>query len=256
MAYRILFILLLLPLIAQAESIPDYAANYLVKINGIQAGELRQSLSTVNDDLRRFESVSQAKGVFSFFKPDVVTETSLWSRFNNKIRPKRYVYERSGGKKEKFLSMDFDWPEGQVHIDDHKQPWTLSIPAETQDKLAYQLTLMEDLRSQQTRFEYQIADGGRLKHYEIVVLAEEVVNTPLGKINTVKLKRHRDRQGDRETTLWCAPALSFLPVKLEHIEKDGTVFTALIRQLKGFAQQDTAFSPQHAPATNNPFRVP
>jgi hypothetical protein len=95
----------------------------------------------------------------------------------------------------------------------------------------------------QKTFNYLIADGGRLKHYQIKRLEQETITTPLGSINTVKFKRQRDRDSDkdRETTLWCAPELNYLPVKLEHIEKDGTKFTAVLRRVEGISK--SAFTP-------------
>ena len=245
-------LLLFLPLWASAQQIPDFSANYLVKLDGIQAGELKRTLTTVNADIRRFTSVSRAKGIFRLFKPDVIEETSLWHKVDGKVRPTQYLYERTGGDKERYLRMDFDWQHKEVHIDDHKHPWTLDISSHTLDKLIYQLTLMNDLAAHKTSLSYEIADGGKLKTYTIDVLGMEKVTTPLGKIEAVKLKRHRDHPKDRQTTLWCAPALDYLPVKLEHIEKDGTVFTALIRLLKGMDTKD-AFETEQTPETTTVF---
>ncbi|KAJ0336341.1 hypothetical protein COL154_014362, partial [Colletotrichum chrysophilum] len=213
-------LLLIVPLWASAQEIPDFSANYLVQLDGIQAGELKRSLTTVSPNLRRFTSVSQAKGVFSLFKPDVIEETSLWHEVNGRVRPSQYLYERTGGDNDRYLRMDFDWSDKLVHIDDHKHPWTLDISGQTLDKLVYQLTLMDDLAAHKTSLSYEIADGGKLKTYTIDVLGKEKVTTPLGKIEAIKLMRHRDHPKDRQTTLWCAPALDYLPVKLEHVEKD------------------------------------
>lgn len=236
------FLLFIVPFGLLAQDIPDFSANYLVQLNGLQAGELKRSLSTDLNGLRTFKSQTQAKGVFAFFKPDLVEETSIWQRHSDTIRPKSYLYQRTGGKKDKFLSLDFDWPNQRVHIDDKKHPWTLNIEPNTLDKLVYQLNLMSDLaddtRHTQTRFSYRIADGGKLKTYDIDILDTETIITPLGKIETIKLLRHRAKSKGRQTTLWCAPSLNYLPIKLEHIEKGGSVFTAVLRRLKGIDTTD------------------
>lgn len=224
-----------------AQDIPDFSANYLVRLNGIQAGELKRSLETQESGLRRFYSVSQAKGVFSFFKPDLIEETSIWQPYKGNVKPQRYVYQRSGGKKDKTLEMDFDWQQQIVSIDDRKHPWQLELEPGTLDKLVYQISLMQDLERGIESIDYRIADGGKLKTYHIVVLGKETITTPMGNIETIKLTRQREKAGDRETTLWCAPALNYLPVKLEHIEDD-TSFTAVLRRLKGI-ESDTAFTP-------------
>ncbi|WP_273152306.1 DUF3108 domain-containing protein [Methylophaga thiooxydans] len=234
-----------------AQEIPDFSANYLVRLNGIQAGELKRSLETQESGLKRFYSVSQAKGVFSFFKPDLIEETSIWQPNNGNVKPHSYVYQRSGGKKDKTLAMDFDWQKNLVSIDDKKHPWQLELEPGTLDKLVYQISLMKDLKRGIKSIDYRIADGGKLKTYHITVLGKETITTPMGHIETIKLTRHREKPSDRETTLWCAPALNYLPVKLEHIEDD-TSFTAVLRRLKGI-DTDTAFTPlQSANAITQP----
>ncbi len=241
---------ILLSIISQcvlAQDIPDFSANYLVRLNGLQAGELKQELSTNNDNIRIFKSATQAKGVFAYFKPDLVEETSHWQYKDSAILPQSYLYQRTGGKKEKYLSLNFDWLNMQVFIDDKKQPWQLQLEENTLDKLVYQLALMSDLTENKTNLNYRIADGGKLKNYKILILGEELIATPLGNIHTIKLKRERTRSKGRETTLWCAPVLNYLPVRLEHTEKGGSLFTAELRRLKGISTEN-AFTPISAHA--------
>ena len=81
---------------------------------------------------------------------------------------------------------------------------------------------------------YTIADGGKIKDYNFEILGEETLSTPLGKLDTVKLERHKPNSR-RKSTLWCAKKLEFLPVKVENVEKDGRITTALIKSLDGIA---------------------
>lgn len=224
-----------------AETLPDFQASYVVRLNGIQAGELETKLETQASGLRRYSSYSRAKGLFSLLKPDIVEETSIWRDHDNEIQPQHYLYERSGGKKEKRLEMEFDWQQAVVHIDDRQHPWQLELEPGTLDKLVYQFSLMRDLEQGRRDLSYRIADGGRLKTYQMRVLGEETIVTPLGQIHTVKLRRDRDKPSDRQTTLWCAPALGYLPVRLQH-EEDSTVFTAELNMLDGI-DMNGAFTP-------------
>lgn len=218
---------------AQSVTIPDFSANYQVHLNGLQAGELKRSLQSQADGKRLFKSETQAKGVFAFFKPEKIVETSLWLWNKNFVQPQTYIYSRKGGKKDKEVHLDFDWPDNSVHINDGEQPWSLKLRPRTLDKLVYQIALMSDLAKDKQKFRYNIADGGKIKIYDITILGEEVVTTPLGQFTAIKLLRKREGKKERKTTLWCAPSLNYLPVQLEHIEKDGTVFTATIRTLEG-----------------------
>ena len=218
---------------AQAQSISDFSANYKVSLNGLSAGELKRILTTDENGVRTFNSQSQAKGVFAFFKPDLIEETSVWILEDNQIRPQSYVYQRTGGKKDKFLKLDFDWSNQLISVNDKKQSWSLDSEEYTLDKLIYQLALMRDLQRDKKELSYQVTDGEKLKTYNISILGMETILTPLGKIEAIKLKRIRNDEKARQTTLWCAPTLNYLPVRIEHIEKDGTTFTAELRRLKG-----------------------
>lgn len=245
MRYFFYFVLLFMSSMTCAQELDDYSAKYEIEMNGLQAGELTQQLETLTDGLHRFRSATKAKGVIAVFRRDTVKETSLWTVSRQQIKPRQYLYQRSGGKKDKYLRMDFDWRENSVHIDDKVHPWDLEIETGTLEKHIYQVQLRLDLlqNPEQNMFNYLIADGGRIKHYQIERLEQETITTPLGKIATVKFKRQRDRDSDkdRETTLWCAPELNYLPVKLEHIEKDGTKFTAVLRRIEGLSK--SAFKP-------------
>lgn len=234
MKYTAIFIFgLLCSFSVMAKPLPDFEANYLVELNGIQAGELVQTLSSPTSDMRRLHTRTQARGVFAMFRSDVIEESSLWSYHQNKVRPYLYRYARTGGKKDKRLQLDFDWSANQVRIDDEEYPWELELQPATLDKMVYQLQIMHDLANGETDLDYLIADGGQLKTYEIIIEGTELIQTPLGTIKAIKLTRERDPESDRKTTLWCAPGLNYLPVKLEHVEKDNSRFTAILRQLKG-----------------------
>ena len=224
-------------------TLPDFSANYSVKLNGIQAGELKRRLITDNEGQRIFISETQAKGVFAFFKPEKITETSKWRLNEQTIQPQHYSYLRRGGKKDKTVLLDFDWSAQRLHINDKQYPWSLDLAPRTLDKLVYQLALMADLARDKHKLSYKIADGGRLKTYNIIQLGQETITTPLGKITNIKLTRIRVMSNELSTFLLCAPELIYLPVQLEHTEKDGTVFTATLRRLTGIDTKGVFESP-------------
>ena len=76
---------------------------------------------------------------------------------------------------------------------------------------------------------YVIADGGRLKHYEFEVIGEEVIDTPVGQLNTIKATRVRDNR-DRTSTFWLAKDYDFMLVRFQQLEADGDGFELLLRE--------------------------
>lgn len=256
MMFRLLlsFLIISVSPVTLANSVADFEAVYEVGLNGLNVGELKQTLETLDDGTQELFSRTKAKGVFKLIKSDVIRETSAVTMTDGEVRPEQYIYDRSDSDKDKHIELNFDWSAGEVAIDDEKHPWVLDIKDDTHDKHAYQLQLMLDLQADTESLTYQIADGGKIKTYDIAILGRETVTTPLGRIETIKLRRERDADSERETTLWCAPALGNLPVRLEHIEKDDSRFIAVIKELKG---RDTsvfekkANKPQSAPFGGN-----
>ena len=175
MRYFSYLVLLFMSATVCAQDLADYSAQYEIQMNGLQAGELNQQLETLTDGLHRFRSATKAKGVVALFKRDTVKETSLWTLSQQQIKPRQYLYQRNGGKKDKYLRMDFDWRNRSVHIDDKVHPWDLEIENGTLEKHVYQVQLRLDLlqNPQQKTFNYLIADGGHLKHYQIKRLEQE-----------------------------------------------------------------------------------
>jgi hypothetical protein len=149
-----------------------------------------------------------------------ITETShmLWNPQHNKVEPLHYVYKRRGLGKDRDADLRFDWDKKTVANHVQKSNWQMSIVEKVQDKLSYQLQLQQDFIAGKEKFSYKIADGGHLKEYKFEKIGEEVLDTPLGKVKTVKVKRSRDND-KRVTYAWLAKDWSYMLVRLEQEEK-------------------------------------
>ena len=99
------------------------------------------------------------------------------------------------------------------------------------DKLLYQLVIMIDLKAGYIPEKYVIADGGKIKEYTFEYIEDEIIKTPIGDLNTMKLSRYKKNK--QETFLWCAYDLDFLPVKVITKENDGRLSKAIIKSIEG-----------------------
>ena len=190
------------------------------------SGEVERSLSKTADGKWLFRTFANTM-VASIDESSVVT-------FNNReVIPLEYLYKKKvlGRKREAKLS--FNWPEMSVKNNVDDKPWKMTIPAHTQDKLSYQLQMRIDLKSgKRGPFTYKIADGGRLKEYDFKVVGEEVIQSPLGKFETIKVEMDRGPNATRETFIWYAPALDFMIVKLKQTEADGKVYALHLKSME------------------------
>ncbi len=231
-AFFVLALISSIPPIHAAEPLPAFEARYELRRNGIFLGEMTRSLQREDGGAWRFVSRSRTRGFIAWLFPDRIVEESLWRYETGRPRPERYRYRHDGRRKHRRVEIRFDW---QRHLALHTvndDPWRLRIPDGAQDKLVYQLTLMLDLADGVEAPEYRIADGGRLKDYRFRRLAEETLETPLGRLRTIRLVRLDDK---RRTTIWCAPAYRYLPVRIAQTDTDGSRLVLDIARINGLS---------------------
>lgn len=230
-----LLALFCLPSAAHAEDGPllrPFTAVYTVHRDDIGViGENQRTLSTGKDGRYVYESVARATGWVAWMFKDEVVERSTWTYADSHIRPLEYIYDRSRGRTQRRVRLAFDWERKLVTNTIGKDAWRMPIPEGAQDKLVYQLSLMRDMqRPNRPSLTYRIADGGTLKTYQFAVLGEEDISTPLGKLRTIKIERINDK---RDTTVWLAPRLQYLPVRIRQTDKDGSELSMQLKSLAG-----------------------
>ncbi|MDX1320371.1 MAG: DUF3108 domain-containing protein, partial [Oceanospirillum sp.] len=101
------------------------------------------------------------------------------------------------------------------------KPWKMDIPVNAQDLLSYQLKLRYDLMQnpEQKQFQYPVADGGKIKFFTFRVVGEEVLKTPMGRLNTIKLESLRHSKMDVEHLVWLAKDWDNLLLRIEAVRR-------------------------------------
>ncbi len=218
--------------VAQAAPVFDpepFEAYFELEVRGFTVGETVWRVRRVSDGFI-YETRTKATGFAAVFGEKQVVERSEWKRIGDDIKPASYHYERSG-RPDKTTAVAFDWNTGIVQSTRRGRTSRMPVPVDTLDKLGYMLVLMEDLKAGKRSVRYHIADGkDRMKVYELKVVAEEMMKTALGTLGVLKIVRDR-KDDDRETTIWVAPELDFMPVRIEHQERGDESVTIRIRSL-------------------------
>ena len=220
---------------AQAESVADlpvFEAEYVLYAKNTKAARVVRSLARLDDGSYEYSSETKTTGLISLFKKVHIVETSRLMVQGRLLQPVYYSYKRTGDRKKRDVSIEFNRDAKKIKNTINGDFWHLPMEPAVMDKLLYQLAIMYDLQNGRTPASYRIADGGGVKTYSFEKLGEEVVETPLGSFNTVKMLRHKPGSS-RKSVFWCAPDLKFLQVKVEHTEKDGSTTVAVLKSLQG-----------------------
>ena len=161
-----------------------------------------------------------------------IQESSQFSWQRCSPKPSAYLYERKGLlKRKKILLQTFNWKNQQVTSNSGKTSSSFHLPEQSTDKLSYQLAIRCDLKHGNTALDYQVVDKKRIKQYSFKIIGDELLETPLGILKTVKVERIRDAN-ERQTFLWFAKELDYLLVKLEQNDTGANHYVINIKALQ------------------------
>ncbi len=209
---RILITVLLLACTAavNADSLKPYKAIYSTKVRGISA-EMEQTLS--KNDQQQWQVRSYASILFAS-----VEERATFTEAEHQLTPLSYDYiNKMSSKRNSELAFN---PEQKTVIDRLHSKTPLKLPESSYDKISFQTQLMLDLLntpdfSQKT---YHLVDRTKYKTYEVIKLGEEMINTPLGRFNAVKLEQRRPGK-DKYTLLWLAKDWDYFLLRIVRIDE-------------------------------------
>ncbi|MCI0401694.1 MAG: DUF3108 domain-containing protein [Gammaproteobacteria bacterium] len=209
-----------------------FEATYALQRHGVKVGEMTRTLAAADNGEYIFQSLSQTTGLAALFYKVRVFEETRWTYAGHEIHPSAYQYHQSRWNKVRNVSLEYDWVTREIRGTNGDTPWQLPLRPNIFDELLYQYVLMQDLQAGKRNLSYQIVAGGIIKTYDITLLGEEVIDTPVGKLRTLKLQRQKPGS-HRKTTVWCSTKLHYLAVRLEQVDDDGKVSTILIEKLRG-----------------------
>lgn len=229
----LLYLLLCTQICVAENEVPGFfEVNYTLYSNDMEVGLMERRFFQKEDGKYAFRSESKTTGFIALLKKVHILEVSNWDFIESSFTPLHYTYNRTKGKKKRDVEINFNWDKQKIVNRVNDSTWHMQTQAGVLDKLLYQLTIMSDLKSGVIPESYFIADGGKIKEYKFEHITDEVIKTPLGEFNTIKLARHK-LNSKQETYLWCAYDLDFLPVKVINTEKDDRLSTAIIKSIKG-----------------------
>ena len=221
-----LFCLLNTPLLATETAPPltllPYQASYSATFNGmpIEAG---RELMKLERGYRLETSASNFLGK--------MRETELFHLdAEGHIRIDGYTSKRSffGSKRKEKLVIDHQHNKA-IYTRKKKRRETILQP-DYLGPISYQLQLRRDLAQPDSPLKYTVISHGKVKRYQFERLGDEVINTGLGDVSALKIRRVRDNK-DRETIFWMAEEFAYLPVKVWQREEDGESYEMILKSL-------------------------
>ena len=224
-------LLLLTPSLAFASlPVKPFTAHYKVYARGIPAGVGVIALRATGNDRYRMSSALHATGLVRLFLHDQIHEQAQGRIVNDRVEPSHYRFQRSGGSKKELNQYTFHWRREQVIARHDNHEITLKLSPRVVDPLSLYLQVMTDLSRGLRVNRYSLIDDAKLKTYHVRRTGRPVLDTPLGKLRTVRIERHSPGSS-RRTVFWFAPAYDYLPVQVSQFKNGTENFRMVIQRV-------------------------
>lgn len=201
---------------------------YETSMNGIVMVEV---VARLEHDGRTYSVVSdgKGKGLYSLIRSGALMRSSKGTVTPAGLRPDEFRDKR-GDRPEKIAR--FDWVKGVVQQGEEgkMEVRTMESPAAMSDRLAFFWTFAFRPPSGKELF-FVVADGGTLDNFRFTLAGTEVLKTPAGDIEALKLVKVPDPGDDRGTEIWLATKRNYLPVRMLVVEKDGTRYDQVVTSI-------------------------
>jgi hypothetical protein len=143
------------------------------------------------------------------------------------LRPESYVESRNGKVKR---SARFDWDSKQATLVDGEKSKIVALPEGTWDTTSFGYNFAFT-RPQVSELLVNLTDGRRIKAYRYAVVGREQLETEIGTLDTLRVKRVLAGDDKRTFEVWLAVERHYAPVRMRYAEKDGAVFDSVVTKL-------------------------
>ncbi len=206
---------LLNPLASAADRLPvtPYQARYEVYASGFAVGQAVITLIATGPESYQMRSEVRPNGLVALFASSRIDEQASGEVHKGAIQPQQYERVLDAGRKSSRMHAQFDWAAGEIRARYDADQAILPLTPDVLDPLSLQLAVMSDMQRGQIPSQYRMVDRTEIKTYLIRQQGEEILETSLGSLRTLRINQYTPGK-TRMTTFWVAPELQYLPVRI------------------------------------------
>jgi hypothetical protein len=213
-----------------AVELRPYEVVYEFSTHGFTAGTVSLTLRRESPDVWTYVSKSQPHGLFQLVHSAARTISSRMTIDQRGVRPLLST-DTEHGERAPQSEVHFDWAANRATGKVEGQAIDMELRPGVQDDLSAQIALIHALGQQQTPASVAVFDKAGIREYAYTHVGAETLQTPLGELATVIYRTQR-ANASRSTRYWCAPALGYIPVRVEQRRLDKVEWTMTLRSLE------------------------
>jgi hypothetical protein len=208
--------------------------------NVVRAGKAEMEVrnETGSDGRAVYHIISRARSaglVKRFYKVSDTVESVIDGK---NLRSLSYRLDQNHGKRHRKRTMTFNPEEGTVLVVNNTQRATYSVPDDAQDALSslYYVRSRTDFTVGKPIL-VNVHEDGKTWAVEVHTLGKELIKTPAGEFNTVKLKTYPKYEGvfqnKGEIFIWLTDDSRRVPVLMKSTISIGSIVSTLVEMKTG-----------------------
>lgn len=166
-------------------------------------------------------------------------EESVFAWRDCRPRTDHYIHEFKGFGRHRWHHMEFYRHPPRVINKSDEEKVEYAIENDTLDDLTMLLTAGCALENGDTIYQASSAYGDEVRDNHFEVIDRERINTPAGEVDTLVVQKKRDKDSERRTLFWVAPAMEYMVVRAKHIENPALFGELVLIDYEGPGEEAT-----------------
>lgn len=160
-----------------------------------------------------------------------LNEESILEMKGCQAQPLRYTSKRGNIFRKREKTIDFDWKQHVARYNDEGDKGEFKLVADTVDPMSVFLRIACQLTADLGVLHYLETDDNHIETREYRTLGKEIIDTPSGKIETVRIEKvHKNKK--RHTYLWLMTSNPVVVVRARQTDTDGSQYSLDLTQWK------------------------
>lgn len=233
--------------VAGAAELPaQLNLEYSFSYEGIELGRASKQLRRDADGRYRHSVWVRPTGMARALTSVSWHEDGEFEVRGKELRPLRYKEIRKGDRRAYEHEAVFDYGKKSLRFINGD---SVPLAPGTQDQGSIVYSMMLDPLTRPGRRDVMVTDGHEVEPYQLVYVGTETLRTPMGRLDTIVIKRLSARQLEREREcraqqraeedcpiddflVWIAPSKQYIAVKLQKRKKQQTM-TLVLQSVQG-----------------------
>ena len=217
--------------VAASAEITPFKVTYNLKYR-IAKAKMTLNVSAHDSGGYNIDSNTKAEGVAKLVITKPIIEHAEFNIVDGVVQAVSYELNDGSEKSNEDVKIAYNWADSRANMQSEKGEEVKSLTAETMDQLVMQAAAVLAIKNGTEEFTFrQLNPGIDAQTITYSKMGEEILKTSLGELNTVKYSRKREGSS-RENHFWYSIEHDYVPVQLEQVKGNKSVYKATLNSLE------------------------